>query len=90
MCASTAGQPRIKLKYMFCDTQRKAVKAMAKKPPVLRPGSKTPDSGQYEIVGPKGGKVGTEVTAVEGKPLPPTPRPGQGFVLVDKTKHKKK
>lgn len=63
---------------------------MAKKPQILKPGSKTPDSGQYVVVGPKGGKVGTEVTAVQGKPLPPTPKAGQGFVLVDKTKHKKK
>jgi hypothetical protein len=30
------------------------------------------------------------VTAVEGKPLPPTPKPGQVYVLVDKTKHKGK
>jgi hypothetical protein len=63
---------------------------MSKKGQVLKSGSKTPDSGQYKIVGPKGGKVGAEVTSIEGKPLPPTPKPGQGFVLVDKTKHKKK
>jgi hypothetical protein len=63
---------------------------MAKKTPVLKPGTKTPNSGQYVTVGPKGGKVGGEITSVEGKPLPPTPKPGQGFVLVDPTKHKKK
>lgn len=45
-------------------------------------------SGQYAVVGPRGGKTGTEVTVVNGKPLPPTPKAGQGFVLVDKTKHK--
>ena len=45
-------------------------------------------SGQYAVVGPRGGKTGTEVTVVKGKPLPPTPKTGQGFVLVDKTKHK--
>ena len=56
---------------------------------VLKPGQSTPKSGQYEVTGPKGGHTGTEVTGVQGKPLPPTPKPGQGFVLVDPTKHKK-
>lgn len=55
----------------------------------LKPGMGTPVSGQYEVVGPKGGKTGTEVTAVEGKPLPPTPGKGMGYKLVDPTKHKK-
>ncbi|MBT3321055.1 MAG: hypothetical protein HN392_02100 [Anaerolineae bacterium] len=45
-------------------------------------------SGQYAVVGPRGGKTGAEVTVVKSKPLPPTPKSGQGFVLVDKTKHK--
>lgn len=53
-----------------------------------KPGQIAPKSGQYEIVGPRGGKTGTEVTAIKGKPLPPTPKPGQTLVLVDKTKHK--
>ena len=59
-----------------------------KKLPVHRPGEQAPVSGQYEIVGPRGGPKGIEVTVVKGKPLPPTPKPGQGFILVDKTKHK--
>lgn len=54
----------------------------------LTPGKPAPVSGQYAQIGPKG-KIGPEVTAVQGKPLPPTPRPGMGYVLVDKTKHKK-
>lgn len=62
---------------------------MSKKPTQLRPGHQTPASGQYAVVGPKGGKTNTEVTSVEGKPLPPTPKPGQGYVLVDPTQHKK-
>jgi hypothetical protein len=33
-------------------------------------------------------KPGTEVTVTKGETLPPTPKPGQGFILVDKTKHK--
>ena len=44
-------------------------------------------SGQYEIVGPRGGHTGVEVTSVKGKPLPPTPKSGQSYVLVDPTKN---
>jgi hypothetical protein len=39
-------------------------------------------------VGPKDGKTGTEVTVTKGETLPPTPKPGQVFILVGKTKHK--
>jgi hypothetical protein len=53
-----------------------------------KPGQIAPASGQYGVVGPRGGNTGTEVTVIKGKPLPPTPKPGQTFVLVDKTKHK--
>lgn len=49
-----------------------------------KPGKPAPDSGQYR---PSSG--GSEITAVEGKPMPPTPRPGQTWKLVDKTKHKR-
>ena len=62
---------------------------MAKSKPVLKPGMKTPKSGQYAVVGPKGGKLGTEITSVAGKPLPPTSKPRDGYVLVDPTQHKK-
>ena len=55
---------------------------MSEKIKGLRPGEATPVSGQYLIRGTK-----KEVTGVEGKPLPPTPRPGQKYDLVDKTKH---
>lgn len=55
----------------------------------LKPGQKAPVSGQYEKIGPRGGKTGEEVTSTKGKPLPPTPKKGQKLVLVDKTKHKK-
>jgi hypothetical protein len=57
------------------------------KTPTFKPGQKTPDSGQYPVVGPRGGKTGHEVTSVEGRPLPPTPKPGQGYGKPDKTKH---
>jgi len=59
---------------------------MAKKgggTPPLRPGQVTPASGQYARVGPRGGVQGAEITGVKGKILPPTPRSGQGYVLVD-------
>lgn len=53
----------------------------------LKPGQTAPASGQYEKVGPRGGK-GTEVTSVKGEPLPPTPVKGTTYKLVDSTKHK--
>lgn len=54
------------------------------------PGQKTPHSGQYGVIGPRGGSKGNEITSTKGNPLPPTPKPGQGYQLVDKTKHKSK
>jgi hypothetical protein len=57
--------------------------------PTLKPGQDAPKSGQYAVVGKTGGKTGVEVTAVQGKPLPPTPKSGMGYTLVDATKHKK-
>ena len=56
---------------------------MAKQP--LKPGQPTPASGQYAVVGPRGGATGEEITSVQGHRLPPTPKPNQGFVLVDPT-----
>ncbi len=53
----------------------------------LKPGEKAPTSGQYGIVGPRGGDTGKERTVTKGEPLPPTPAPGQKYVLKDKTKN---
>lgn len=53
----------------------------------LKPGTTAPKSGQYQQIGPKGG-AGKEVTVVKGEPLPPTPKPNMGYVLVDPTKNK--
>lgn len=53
----------------------------------LRPGQKAPVSGQYELIRPYGGKTGKEVTVVKGEPMPPSPKAGMSFVLVDPTKH---
>jgi hypothetical protein len=50
-----------------------------------RPGEKVPISGQYAIM--KNGRMtNDEVTSVSGKRFPPTQKPNQKFVLVDKTK----
>lgn len=37
----------------------------------LRSGNRAPESGQYEVRGPRGGATGREITAIKGKPLPP-------------------
>lgn len=52
-----------------------------------KPGESAPRSGQYEIVGPRGGGTGKERTVVRGDTLPPTPMPGQRYVLVDPTRN---
>lgn len=57
-------------------------------PKGLKPGNTAPRSGQYEQVGPRGGKTGHEVTVVKGEPLPPTQKPGMSYTLVDATKNK--
>jgi len=58
---------------------------MAKK--TYSPGEIAPESGQYEIVGPRGGRTGKERTVVKGEPMPPTPQKGQKYIIVDPTKH---
>ncbi len=50
----------------------------------FKPDESVPISRQY-----KNTSTGNEVTSVKGEPLPPTPKSGQRYVLVDKTKHKK-
>ncbi len=60
---------------------------MSKKPSGLKPGQTAPNSGQYQQIGPRGGK-GPEVTSVQGEPLPPTTKPGSTYTLVDPTKNR--
>ena len=50
-------------------------------------GEIAPRSGQYENIGPRGGRTGDERTVTRGEPLPPTPKSGQGYKIVDLTKH---
>jgi hypothetical protein len=53
-----------------------------------KPGEKAPASGQYEIIGPQGGKTGKERTVTKGEPLPPPPKKGQKYRMADRTKNK--
>ena len=55
-----------------------------------KPGEKAPRSGQYGIVGPRGGKTDEERTVTRDEPFPPTPEKGQKYTLNDPTKHKSK
>lgn len=50
----------------------------------FKPGQRAEKSGQYLNTTTK-----TEVTVTRGEPIPPTPGPGQCYVLTDPTKHKK-
>jgi len=50
----------------------------------FKPGEAAPRSGQYRNT-----RTQTEVTVTRGEPLPPTPKKGQRYILVDPTKHKK-
>lgn len=53
----------------------------------IKPGQSVDRSGQYEIVGPRGGRTGEERTLVSGNTAPPTPSSGQRYELVDPTKN---
>lgn len=59
---------------------------MPKKKP-LPPGTPAPVSAIYDMVGPRGGVV-KEVLSEKGEPLPPTPRPGMGFLPIRPVKNK--
>jgi hypothetical protein len=48
----------------------------------LKPGEIAPASGEYEIIGPRGGQTRKERTVPKGKPLPPTPGPDERYKLV--------
>jgi hypothetical protein len=58
-------------------------------PKPLKPGQPAPASGQYERVGPRGGRTGDERTVTRGEPLPPTTKPGERYILVDRTRHRR-
>ena len=50
-------------------------------PKGYKPGEGASVSCEYEIVGPRGGDIGRERTSVQCRPLSPTPKPGQGYVV---------
>lgn len=52
---------------------------------LYKPGQKAPQSGQYEITGPRGGGTNVERTVTKGEPLPPPEKKGQKYRLVDPT-----
>lgn len=56
---------------------------------VFKPGQTALRSGQYEMIGKRGGGTGVERTVTKGEPLPPTREAGQRYKMVDPTKHKK-
>jgi hypothetical protein len=57
----------------------------------FRPGEKAPVSGQYPIIGPRGGDTGKEVTLVRAVGGSPRRRSrGGGFGTPDRTKHKRR
>ncbi len=47
----------------------------------IKPGAKASRSGEYKIIGPRGGTTGEGRTIVRGQPLPPTPKRGQSYTL---------
>lgn len=57
-------------------------------PKTYSPGEKAKQSGQYEIIGPRGGHTGKERTVVKDEPFPPTEKPNQKYIIVDPTKNK--
>ncbi|SPX74144.1 Uncharacterised protein [Mycobacteroides abscessus] len=64
---------------MECSDERKEWKPEARQAPA---------SGQYPVIGPRGGNTGKEVTVPKGRPLPPTDRPGKTYGKPDLTKNK--
>jgi len=55
---------------------------------VYKPGQTSPVSSQAEIIGSRGGRTGEERTVVRNEPFPPTPKPNQGYIIVDRTLHR--
>ena len=54
----------------------------------LKPGNKAPFSGQYAVIGPRGGSSGKEITISKGETLPPSPTPGVSYRISDRTNNK--
>lgn len=52
-----------------------------------KPGQPAPQSGIYNVVGPRGGQTNEQVVSTQHNPLPPTPKPGQGYQLAKPAHH---
>jgi len=48
---------------------------------IFKPGMKSPFSGEAEVIGPRGGHIGHEVTVDRNEKFPPTPKAGQKYVV---------
>lgn len=53
----------------------------------FKPGQPAPQSGIYDMVGPRGGKTSEQVVSTQHNPLPPTPKPRQGYQLAKPAHH---
>lgn len=47
----------------------------------FKPGQSVPQSGLYEVKGPRGGDTHKEVTSAKGEIFPPTPKPGMIYQI---------
>jgi hypothetical protein len=54
---------------------------------ILRPGQPAPESAIYNLVGRRGGITNHQIVSTEGKPLPPTPKTGQGYIEAEPAHH---
>ena len=52
-----------------------------------KPGQSAPVSAQYEVLGPRGGKTGKEITLSKGRTFPPS-QEGTQYKIRDRTKNK--
>ncbi len=58
---------------------------------MLKPGQKTGrDGGIFQEVGPRGGRKGSFATIPDNHIVPPTTKPGHGWVLVSRTPDSKR
>lgn len=52
----------------------------------LKPGKDCPKTGEYQEVGPNGGKNYPSVKVDKGETMPPTPKKGMTFIPLPKKK----
>lgn len=53
----------------------------------FKTGETAPASGQYAILGPRGGKTNKEITLIKGRRFPPS-KSGTQYRMSDRTKNK--